>query len=141
MKKKSSPNDDLLRPSGSTFSDLVKGLYYISETDAEVLPFCGERAESVTSYEVVRQTGSDTGAKVEGINPEAFFGPLIRMQEWFNDSKKQQAVGFSKLYDELRDKLTDLHVFKIGEIRIDIYIVGIAADGRLAGVMTHSIET
>jgi len=32
-------------------------------------------------------------------------------------------------------------VFKIGDVQIDIYVVGIGSNGNLAGVVTKAVET
>ena len=141
MKKKSSENDPWNDQSSDPFADAARGLNYISETDAEILPFRGEKAEAVTSGELLRQTGHDNEANVEEISPDAFFAPLTRVQDWFDDSRRSQATRFAALYDELRSKLRDLHVFRVGSVRIDIFVVGLDAEGRLAGVKTKAVET
>jgi hypothetical protein len=41
----------------------------------------------------------------------------------------------------LEENLADLTVFRIGSIRIDIYVVGLDADGNLAGIKTKAVET
>ena len=38
------------------FAATLKGLCYISETDAEILPYLGAKAEAVTRDEILRQT-------------------------------------------------------------------------------------
>lgn len=123
------------------FSEEVRGLYYISETDAEIVPYFGEKAEAVTGEEILLQTRRSADEKLEEIAPDAFFGQLTRLQDWFDDARRDRAARFSRLYDELKSSLRDLHVFRIGLTRIDIYVVGLDADGRLAGIQTKAVET
>jgi hypothetical protein len=41
----------------------------------------------------------------------------------------------------LEQNLTDLKVFRIGRIRLDVYVVGLDSEGNLAGVKTVAVET
>ena len=123
------------------FAAAAKGLYYISETDAEIVPFSGEKAEAVTKEELLRQTLRTADEKIEEVTPDAFFAQLTHLQDWFDSARKERAAMFAELYDELESGLRDLHVFRIGQTRIDIYVVGLDADGRLAGIQTKAVET
>lgn len=118
-----------------------KGLYYISETDAEILPFTGSKADSVTKEEVLRQTNSQTDVNVEEREFGEIFARLTKMQDWFGDEEKATAERFSALKDLLEKNLRDLKVFKIGSIDIDIYFVGLDAENNLMGIQTKAIET
>ncbi|MCD9186286.1 MAG: nuclease A inhibitor family protein [Pyrinomonadaceae bacterium] len=118
-----------------------EGLYYISETDAEVLPFSGSKAESVTREEVLRQTNSQADANVEEREFSEIFARLTKIQDWFGDEEKATAERFSVLKDLLEKNLRDLKVFKIGNINIDIYFVGLDAENNLMGIQTKAVET
>ena len=120
---------------------LTNGLVYISETDAEIIPFNGDKASSVTADEILKQAGHEPDALVETVSAEAFFERLIAIKEWFGDSEKERAARFARLKEELAASLSDLTGFRIGKIRIDIYVVGIDADGHLAGIKTKAVET
>lgn len=41
----------------------------------------------------------------------------------------------------LKDNLSDISVYRIGQINIDAYIIGQTQDGDLAGVVTKLVET
>lgn len=118
-----------------------KGLYYISETDAEILPFTGSKADSVTKEEVLRQTNRQIDVNVEEREFGEIFARLTKMQDWFGDEEKATAERFSALKDLLEKNLRDLKVFKIGSIDIDIYFVGLDAENNLMGIQTKAIET
>ncbi len=117
------------------------GLIYISETDSEIIPFSGETAEAVSADEIMRQAGEPSDAHVEEANAEAFFERLTTSRDWHGPREKEQAAKFALLRDELYSGLTDLKEYRVGRIRINIYIVGIDKEGRLAGVKTRAVET
>jgi hypothetical protein len=88
------------------------GLYYISETDAEILSFAGKQAETVTKEEVLSQTGSANGSAIEERDFTEFFARLTEIQDWFGDEEKETAQKFARLRELLEKNLRDLKVFK-----------------------------
>ena len=128
--------------------DLIKrikkataNLYYISETDSEISPFIGRRAESVSKENLLLQTGNASGAAVEERNFEDFFTTLTKIQDWFGDEEKRAAQKFSALKELLQRELKNLKVFKVGQIELDIYVVGLDSDNFLTGIQMKAIET
>ena len=119
--------------------EAVKELYYISETDSEIFPFVGEKAEDVTAETILEQLGRKD--PVEERDFEDFFKRLTELQEWFGDEETRRANGFSELKELLLKYLREIKVFKIGKIEVDIYIVGLDADDTLKGVWTKAVET
>ena len=120
---------------------LSEGLYYISETDAEISPFIGSQAEAVTKDEILRQTKSAANAPVEERDFAEIFARLTKIQDWFGDEEKETAGKFTKLKEFLEKNLKDLKVFKIGSIRLKVYFVGLDGEGRLMGIRTEAVET
>lgn len=117
------------------------GLYYISETDAEILPFAGTEAKSVTVEEVLSQTKSAAGSPTEERDFSEFFARFTEMQDWFGDEEKETAQKFVRLKQFLEKNLKDLKVIKIGKIQLDVYVVGLDAESRLMGIKTKAVET
>lgn len=120
---------------------IVKGLYYISETDAKILPFFGEKTDSVSKENLLSQICKAVNSKVEERNFEDFFSHLIEVQEWFGEEEKESVQKFSQLKELLQENLKDLKVFRIGEIELDIYVVGLDSENLLTGIKTKSVET
>jgi hypothetical protein len=118
-----------------------EGLYYISETDAEMTPFVGAHTDAVTKENLLLQTGNKPDAPVEERDFADFFARLTRIQDWFGDEEKQTAAKFARLKELLERNLKDVKVFKVGRIEVDIYIVGLDDEGKLAGIKTKAVET
>jgi hypothetical protein len=119
----------------------AEGLYYISETDAEILPFAGSKAESVTKEEFLKQTQNKSDVPVEERNFDDIFQRLTTISDWFGEEEKRKAEKFAELRDLLVKNLKDLKVFVIGKIQVDIYFVGLDAQGNLMGIQTKAVET
>jgi hypothetical protein len=95
-----------------------KGLRYTSETDAELTPFIWTDASKI--------------AGAEETTLDAFFHAV----------PSEDKTKFQKLAQILKDQLSGIKVYKIGEEpEKDIYIVGKTSDGRWAGLKTTVVET
>ena len=123
----------------SQIEDAIKDLYYISETDSELFLYAGEKAEEVTAEILLNQIGRKD--QVEERAFEDFFKRLTENQEWFGDEEIETANRFSALKEILTKNLSQLKVFKIGTIEVDIYIVGLDAEHFIKGVWTKAVET
>jgi hypothetical protein len=125
----------------SLIKKIASGLYYMSETDAEILPFTGKKAQAVSSQEILKQSGSNLNSVIEEKDFIQFFDRLTQMQDWFGDEEKAAAANFNELKNLLEKNLKDLKYFKIGRIQIDIYVVGLDAENILTGIKTKAVET
>ncbi len=120
---------------------ITKGLYYISETDAEIFLLIENKAEAVTVEEVLKQTESAADTPVEERDFNTFFARLTEKQEWFGDEETATANKFAELKKLLENNLRGLKVFKIGKIELDIYVVGLDSESNLMGIKTKAVET
>lgn len=102
------------------------GLYYISETDA---PF--------TVIDNIEEAGEPTETRPF----EAFFSPMIAIHRGYQEQQIERAKKFLELKELLEGSLSDLAVYKFGETRLAIYIVGRDKDGELLGLRTEAVET
>lgn len=116
-------------------------LNYMSETDAEILPFIGKQAEAVTIDEIRNQTQTAPDAAIEEKDFTEFFARPTTVQDWFGNEEEITAKKFADLKNLLEANLRDISVFKIGKIQIDIYVVGLNGENHLMGIQTKAVET
>jgi hypothetical protein len=140
-KRKNLKENKLANSLTARIKKAVRGLYFISESDAEILSFEGKKAESVTKDVLLEQTGKTDNSVVEEKGFEEFFSKLTEIQDWFGDEEKESAAKFSDLKNLLQKELKDLKVFKVGQTEIDIYVVGLDARSILRGIKTQAVET
>lgn len=119
----------------------VEGLYYISETDAEIFPYSGGKTGEVSAETILSQTKTSNNPNVEERDFSQFFERLTKLQDWFGDEEKNIAQRFAELKHLLEENLRDIKVFKIGSIELDIYVVGLDKENNLAGIKTKAVET
>jgi hypothetical protein len=119
-----------------------EGLFYRSETDAPFEAFDSKQeAQEASAQNVLQLAGQKTETKVTEKTLDEFFEQPTQLQDWHGDEEKAQVEKFIRLKELISKNLRDVKVFKIGEVEVDIYIVGINADGKLAGVKTKAVET
>jgi len=117
------------------------GITYLSETDAEVEPFFGGKVEVLNTRTFLETISESEKKPVEETDAGQFFERVSKINDWHTASQKKNAEKFAALRKLLESNLSGLRVFRVGRIRIDIYIVGIDQDGNLAGVKTRAVET
>ena len=117
-----------------------RSLQFVSETDADIIPFSAA-APSSGSLRSYLKTLEITSAEIEEVAFDNFFDRLTKEKDWFGPTEKDRAEQFAKLREVLETNLEKLRVIRVGKVQIDIYVVGLDANGRLAGVKTKAVET
>ena len=120
---------------------VLENLFYVSETDAEISPFVGKPADSVSADVLVSQIQNIDSTAVKETSLDAFFNPLVEIQDWYGEEEKETARRFSELKDLLQKNLRDLKVFKVGQIEIDVYVVGLDERNILTCIATKAVQT
>jgi hypothetical protein len=119
-------------------STLSKDLLFPSESEFPLEPFIWESTTLLLANILIRaQKNADT--PIESITLEEFFAPVTDEQPWFDDQDREIAQRFRDLRTDI-SILEDVQVFKVGQIEIDVYIVG-AIGIDLVGLHTKVIET
>lgn len=137
VKKKSANQNEL----AEKIKIITAGLYYMSETDAEILPFAGNKVETITDEEISKANKIPAETSVEERDFDEFFDNLTKMQDWFGEKEKATAEKFAELKELLESNLKCLKVYKIGKIQLDIYVVGLDCENNIVGIKTKAIET
>ncbi|CAN5192747.1 nuclease A inhibitor family protein [soil metagenome] len=136
--KKKSANENELK---EKIKKITEDLYYMSETDAEILPFVGNKVETITDEEILKANKSPAETPVEKRDFDGFFDNLTKMQDWFGEKEKATAEKFAELKELLESNLKCLKVYKIGKIQLDIYVVGLDSENNIVGIKTKAVET
>ena len=109
------------------------GLLFISETEAELEPFVWEVAGPLDAAQVLSQSDYEyeEGTPVEEMT----------LKDFFRAVPSEEKESFDRLASVLTQQLSDVRVFKVGEVEKDVYIVGRTNDNRCAGLFTQVVET
>lgn len=116
------------------------GLLMMSESDYPFEVVQWEGAAPATQEKILQLTGSQN-LPVEVVELDYLFRNCAFEQEWHNELQKKDVKRFQTLMQTLKDNLSDISVYRVGQINIDVYIIGQTQDGDLAGVVTKLVET
>lgn len=155
---------DTLTALKAKLDPLLAGLIMPSETDASVVFLSGGKlpAGPITEATVRAQLGAQHDAQlgqvmslvgepgdyalatrqpVEERDALEFLNRYATIDDPHDAVFAENARRFGKLRDTLTTELTDLKVFRFGEIEISTLVVGRTKSGELAALLTGQVET
>ncbi len=125
-KTRTSPLGNLL----AGIQDRSDSLVFISEEDWDVNAFVIGRNVSVLNAQTFKAANPKISYEtVEEFPINDFFARL-----------ENQDYRWARLRNYLEANLTQIHVFKVGDLRRDIYVVGLF-DDHIVGVRMFAVET
>ena len=98
-------------------------------------------SESDYPFEIVENSAPQILQNSKQIEFDNFFKNLTTEEDWFGEEEKAKAAKYAALEKLLKENLTELKVFKSGEVDIEIYIIGKTKSGAFMGLKTRSVET
>ena len=121
------------------FDQLTEGLLFMSETDApltyyELSPEKSQEWPPSTGGQFLQLIGEDPEAPVEKLAPEKFFRDLRPG----NEDREDQVAALQRA---MTGELLNLEGFRVGEIQIQIFVLGKDDSGNVCGLQTLSVET
>ena len=69
------------------------------------------------------------------------FEPVLTIEDWYEQAELDLVDRYTNLLDSINNNLSEVQVFRVGEVEIDIYIIGKTPTGDIIGLKTRSIET
>src|SRR5215510_13892791 len=119
------------------FDQLSEGLLFMSETDAplDYYELDSERSRQwppSTGGQFLQLIKEDPGTHVEKLAPEKFFRDL----RLGNEDREDQVAALEKA---MTGELRNLEGCRVGEIQIQIFVLGTDDSGRVVGLQTLSV--
>jgi hypothetical protein len=123
--------------------DATKGLLFQSESDYPLIPFLWENfgPEPITSISLLDHIGKSANTPVETDDLDYFFRNSTKDKDWHGPEQKEEVQRFRYLVKILKENLSDIQVFRVGSVEIDVYIVGRIDSNKFMGLSTKVIET
>ena len=119
--------------------NLTEGLLYQSETDAPLKYFeldevAARQWPPQTAAQFLELIEEEPKTPVQEIPPEKFFDNLSEG----NEEREDQVRALRKAF---MDNLENVRLYRVGEIEIEIYLLGRDGSGKVCGLQTLSVET
>ncbi|RCJ41939.1 nuclease [Nostoc minutum NIES-26] len=119
------------------------GLLMLSESayPFEIFLWSNQGQEPLTNEKLLQLTGHPQETSVEEVELDYLFRNCAVEKEWHDEIQKQNVQKYQLLIKTLKDNLTDIQVYRVGTISINVYIVGKTPSRDLAGISTKVVET
>ena len=116
----------------------ANGLLMMSESDYPFEYFVTV-AKAVNSSIALQLAAQPDGTTIEEITLDYLLRNMTDAS--VGSVSEEEAAKFRKLVLVLKQELAGIKVYRVGQVQIDVFIVGTTADGTIAGMRTKLIET
>jgi hypothetical protein len=123
--------------------EATKDLLWISESEApfEVVTWPDHPTDHLDERSLLKLTNRTEEQPIGTMEFNQFFGYPAQVQDWHSEEEAAIAHQYQHLIEVLKQYLHDLKVYRIGEVTVDIYILGTTESGHIAGLCTKAVET
>jgi hypothetical protein len=90
---------------------------------------------------LLQLTNHPPDAPIKVVSVDDFFAIATQEEDWHDQDERETVQQFQDLVSVLKQNLSQLQVFRVGNINIDAYIVGTTPSGEWAGLSTKLVET
>lgn len=130
----------------SALEAAARGLVFSSESDRPFEFYAAPAPASpsggaITAEQFAALLGAPPQTPVGERELDAFFARHLELSDPYDTRAQELRPRYEQLKETLRALLRDVRVFRVGTIEVRCYVVGRAADGTLAGLVTTAIET
>jgi Nuclease A inhibitor-like protein len=117
-----------------TLKQATEGLLYTSESDYPFDVFLWQ-TDTLTPKKVLIETKHPKNTPVQ------FFAQVTQEKDWYGPEEKETVARYKELVKTLQTTLSDIQVYRVGKIELEVYIVGKTPEGPFAGISTKVVET
>jgi hypothetical protein len=123
-----------------TIGETAQGLLFPSESDFPIEPFF-LGADEPTPEDLLAHQGLAPDTPVEETTFDCFFDGLTDAPSDASGTDRETAARFRSLKVLLEQSLEDIRVYRVGEIDIEVFVLGRHPSGTWLGVRTNVVET
>ncbi|MFP4007030.1 MAG: nuclease A inhibitor family protein [Spirulinaceae cyanobacterium] len=117
------------------------GLFWPSETDAGFEVVTWPDLDQITTESLRDRLNLDPETPILIQDFYDFFQPVTQEQAWHNAEERAERERYQALVQFLSEKLSNIQIFRVGEVEIDIYILGQTTHDQVMGLQTQAVET
>lgn len=118
---------------------LTTNLLWMSEADYPFSVIYWENVDNIPEKLLQIHDLPDTTIEVREL--DSFFSRATEEKDWYEEEEKAECKCYQDLVNLLKTNLSELKVYRVGEVEISCYILGKTDSGAIAGLSTISVET
>lgn len=116
----------------------ASGLLMMSESDYP-FEYISIDADQINEAAVLKLAQQPAGTPVAQTTVEHLLRNMVNPAS--GSVSAATARQFQTLLNTLKQELSNLTVYRVGDVQVDVFITGLTADGKVAGMRTKLIET
>jgi hypothetical protein len=128
-------------PIAAQLQEASNGLLCLSESDAPFEVIHWQTQGKLTPAKLLQLTNRPANTPLEVVTIDKFFAIATAEEDWHDQEERETVKRFQNLVSVLKQNLSQLQVYRVGNTNIDAYIVGVTPGGELAGLSTQLVET
>jgi hypothetical protein len=122
------------------FKQVTTDLLWSSESDYPFEVVTWDRGLDLNSTALFSKLATPNDS-IETLTLTDLFAPVLSVDDWYESDELALVNRYTDLLHAIESNLSDVEVFRVGEVEIAIYIVGKTPSGDLIGLKTYAIET
>jgi hypothetical protein len=122
------------------FKQVTTDLLWSSESDYPFEVVTWDRGLDLNSTALFSKLATPNDS-IETLTLTDLFAPVLSVEDWYESDELALVNRYTDLLHAIESNLSDVEVFRVGEVEIAIYIVGKTPSGDLIGLKTYAIET
>ena len=127
---------ELVRELGLAIADLL----WTSEAEYPFEIVYWQDADRLNEVTLLQHFNYAPQTKIGTQDIKTFFAATTTEKEWHDEVERIEVKRYQKLVNLLSNYLTNVRVYSIGEVEIDVYILG-ETERAIVGLMTKAIAT
>lgn len=128
-------------PITAQLTQASEGLLFPSESDAPFEAIHWKAEGQLTPAQLLQLTDHPPNAPVQVVDFDKFFAIATQEEDWHEEEEREAVQRFRQLVNVLKENLSQLQVYRVGDRDIDAYIIGVTPGGDWAGLVTKVVET
>jgi Nuclease A inhibitor-like protein len=122
------------------FKQVTTDLLWSSESDYPFEVVTWERGVELNSTALFSKLATPNDS-IEPLTLTELFAPVLTVKDWYESDELALVNRYTDLLHAIESNLSDVKVFRVGEVEIAIYIVGKTPNGDVLGLKTCAVET
>ena len=118
-----------------------ENLLWLSESDYPWETIYWDNLSDLTPETLLQQINRELSTRIEINELEQFFAQATQKQHWHEAAEIAEVERYQNLVKILQENLRDIKVYQVGEIEIDVYVLGKTNSNTIAGLATKVIAT
>jgi|GEM_PF-1633023 len=118
-----------------------KDLLWLSEAEYPLQIIYWHSADDFNENTLLQRHDYSADTKIGIQEFHSFFDPVTKSEPWQNETEQLEVRKFQTIVDLLAQNLTDIRVYLLGEVEIDVYVLGKTQDKAIAGLTTKIVRT